>query len=112
MTTYGLHVSGPSVASIHAWGRPDNIARRLFGVRSRTAIPVSRSNSIVCGGVETDSRVWCTGPRPDGARALPGSAETSADERSQIREYEGCGVVCGNDSAVVVACHSSLRSPE
>src|SRR3954470_22817389 len=45
--TYGLHVSGPSVASIHADGSPSSIARNVADVRSSTAMPVVRSKSIM-----------------------------------------------------------------
>src|SRR6185437_6183294 len=45
--TRGLQVSGPSVASVHAGPSPRSNARSVEGVRSRTAIPSVRSNSIV-----------------------------------------------------------------
>src|SRR5512144_3178564 len=45
--TYGLHVSGPSVASAHAGSSPRSNARSVRGVRSRTAVPSATSNSIV-----------------------------------------------------------------
>src|SRR5690606_5648172 len=42
---YGLQVSGPSVASVQVSGRPASIALSVPGVRSRTAVPETRSKS-------------------------------------------------------------------
>ena len=45
--SYGLHVSGPSVASVQTGESPASIACSVDGGRSRTATPASRSKSIV-----------------------------------------------------------------
>ena len=44
--TYGLHVSGPSVASVQFESSPSSIDRSTAGVRPRISTPESRSNSI------------------------------------------------------------------
>src|SRR5262245_19983210 len=54
--SYGLQVSGPSLATIHSAGMPANIVRTVHGVRCRTAIPLERSKSMVsptCRGGKT-----------------------------------------------------------